>query len=232
MPTGDGRRRFVPMALRCWLRQTHPDRELVVVDDGTDEVVEALCRGLDGVTVLRVDPAPLGTKLNAAIAAARGDMVQKWDDDDWYAPRFLATGVAAVEGMAVGAGFSLWENYLLLLAWTGRLHVTGPGHKAGMSLLFDRSLWEEAPFRELPHSVDSWFINDHGPYTPVDDPAALVAVRHRSNTWTRFWDTEVDPYIEGELPPWPESLAEVVGEEDAAFYDELRRSLDVSGTQP
>src|SRR6266545_4002208 len=41
MPTA-GRRRFVPQAIGYFLRQDYPNRELVIVDDGTDNLADLL----------------------------------------------------------------------------------------------------------------------------------------------------------------------------------------------
>ncbi len=47
MATGN-RTRFIPQALRCFLRQTYPNRELLVIDDG-EPSVEHFCRDLPAV---------------------------------------------------------------------------------------------------------------------------------------------------------------------------------------
>src|ERR1043166_1315605 len=81
---------FVRQALRCFSSQDYPDKELIVVDDGAAPV-ESLCAGVPRLTYIRLDtPAPTGTKLNLGIEAARGDILQKLDDDDFYAPGFLS----------------------------------------------------------------------------------------------------------------------------------------------
>ena len=84
-------------------RQTHPERELVIVLNGGDgAVARRIC---DHVTAL-ADPAiriveppgvlPLGALRNASVAAARGEIVCQWDDDDIYHPERLARQLAAL----------------------------------------------------------------------------------------------------------------------------------------
>jgi len=223
--TGADRRQFLEQLLRCWAHQDLAPgaRELIVVDDGDDDTGARICDGRQGVRHMRVPAATLlGDKLNTGFAAARGGVLAKWDDDDWYAPRYLSTALGALTGAAAGTGFALWGEYLVLLAAAGTLHTTGPGHKAGNTLTFDRDLWLAAPFRSLPSRVDSAFIEDHPRFVAVDDADAVVVVRHGANTWTEFRGIEVDPYIAGSLRRWPVPLADVVGPEAAAFYQAMR----------
>ena len=206
--------------MRCWKAQTHVERELVVVDDGEAGPGARSCDGTPGGRSLHVPEPTLGAKPNLGAEAARGEILAKWDDDDWYGPRYLETALAALAACPAGEGFVLWDCYLVYLAWNGHLKFTGHGHKAGSSLCFERLLWETAPFRDLPHSVDSWFIADHGGrFRPVCGEAdQLVAVRHGANTWRRFWDVDVDRYVEEELADWPLPITAVVDPEAAAFY--------------
>jgi glycosyltransferase involved in cell wall biosynthesis len=212
---------FVAQALRCWERQTHSDRELIVVDDGAPGPVAALCDGRAGVRYLHLEPTLLGTKLNIGIDAAEGDVLQKWDDDDWYAPDFLETALGALRTQPPGRGFVLWEDHLVFLAWNGELHYSGRGHKAGPSLCFDRDLWAAGPFRDLPQWVDSYFIGDHPDYLPVSGPEQLMLVRHKANTWREFWGINVDEHMEREWEPWPRPMSAFMDEEDVAFYEKL-----------
>src|SRR5207249_9398199 len=41
MPTHN-RRRFVPQAVRCFLRQDYPNLELLIVDDGSDQIADCV----------------------------------------------------------------------------------------------------------------------------------------------------------------------------------------------
>lgn len=43
------RRRFIPLAPQCFLSQDYPDKELLLLDDGTDPVGEPATAALQGV---------------------------------------------------------------------------------------------------------------------------------------------------------------------------------------
>jgi glycosyltransferase involved in cell wall biosynthesis len=82
-------------------RQSHQNRELVVVDSSS---VPWRIERPD----VRVIPAPLEcnvpTKRNLALAAARGQIVAWFDDDDWQHPARLAHLVSALRGSRAIAG--------------------------------------------------------------------------------------------------------------------------------
>lgn len=64
-------------------RQTWPDRELVVINDGPYSLA-GLCEGLREV---RVPPGKtLGELRNIGLEQARGDWIIQWDDDDRHHP--------------------------------------------------------------------------------------------------------------------------------------------------
>lgn len=210
---------FARQAIRCFLRQTMADSELIVVDDGS-EPVEALCAGLLRVRYLRLErPTLLGTKLNLGIRQARGQIIQKLDDDDYYAPGFLER---AVRALPAGANaIAAWDCFLVLLAGSPRLHFSGHGWAAGGSLCFPRSLWERAPFRDLPKEVDAWFLRDqHAPITRVCAPELYLVVRHGKNTWTETNRVPVDAYFQ-QRPVDARRIENIVEPLDWDFYHTL-----------
>src|SRR5581483_6186815 len=84
MPTAD-RRHFVAHAIRHFLAQGHPRRELVIVDDGADSVAD-LVPADTRIRYLRLSArATVGKKRNLACAAAAGEIIVHFDDDDWSA---------------------------------------------------------------------------------------------------------------------------------------------------
>src|SRR6266851_2559581 len=95
MPTAN-RRRFVPEALRLFLLQDYSEKELVVLDDGEDNIAD-LVPDHPQIRYLRLDRRhSLGSKRNFACAAAKGTIIAHWDDDDWYAPWRLSRQVAEI----------------------------------------------------------------------------------------------------------------------------------------
>jgi glycosyltransferase involved in cell wall biosynthesis len=91
MPTRD-RTSFATQAIRYFQRQDYPNRELIVVDDGSDQLVPL---GDDRIRYLRPSRRlSIGAKRNLACRAARGELIAQWDDDDWYAPGRLSAQAA------------------------------------------------------------------------------------------------------------------------------------------
>lgn len=95
MPTYN-RRVFVPRAVRYFLRQDYPERELIVVDDGTDPV-EDLIPADPRISYVRLGKRQtIGAKSNIACEKASGEIIARWDDDDWIAPWRLSYQVGAL----------------------------------------------------------------------------------------------------------------------------------------
>ena len=89
MPTFN-RRAFIPLALKRFLAQDYPNKELVIVDDGA-EAIGNLVNAVPGVRYIRLNQRlSIGAKRNLACREARGELIAQWDDDDWYAPDRLS----------------------------------------------------------------------------------------------------------------------------------------------
>ncbi len=211
---------FFRIALACFERQTFAGAELIVVDDG-EEPVERFCSAVERVRYLRLDqPTPLGAKLNLGIAAARGRWIQKLDDDDYYHPDFLATAMAHIA--TAGSSIVAWDCFYILDTTDTTVRYSGHGWKAGGTLCFPRGVWEQRPFRELPRSVDSWFLRDHtAPVVPVCVPDRYLLVRHGRNTWRYMQGgRDADEFLRT-LPLHTSAIDALVDPAAAAFYRSL-----------
>ena len=89
MPTAN-RRRFVPLAIRYFLAQDYPNKELLILDDGDDSVADLLPDHPQVRYMREPKGRTLGVKRNRLCELAQGDIIAHWDDDDWHAP-FLST---------------------------------------------------------------------------------------------------------------------------------------------
>src|SRR5215510_16345784 len=84
MPTHN-RRPFVPKAIEYFLRQDYPQRELIILDDGTDPIVD-LAPNDQRIRYFRQNQKRnIGAKRNLTCEEARGEIIIHWDDDDWMA---------------------------------------------------------------------------------------------------------------------------------------------------
>jgi O-antigen biosynthesis protein len=232
MPTCN-RRRFLAQAMRCFARRTYRHAELIVIDD-SDRACRSVCEGLENVRYIRqVMPMPTGAKVNLGIEAARGDILQLVDDDDYYGPDFLATSVREVreaEDRVVAR--------CCFLALVGRdpvLRHSGHGWAVGGTLCFRREVWKRKPFQETKSSYDSLFLAGHDrKIRSVCRPDEYIVIRHGDNTWEYIRERGApekqltDDYLRGRAA-YGKPLEAMMGNEDIDYYRRRLRWKDVSG---
>ena len=215
------RPRFVEQALRCFEAQTHRNRELIVVDDGELNVRD-LCLNRRHVRYIGLpQPTTTGMKLNIGIASASGNILQKYDDDDYYHPKFLETAVAHLPTRGRDCAIVAWDCFLALEVGDPRIRFSGHGWKVGGTLSFSRALWQRCPFRDVPRSVDSLFLSDHkesARVIPVCAHQYYVVVRHGANTWKYFSDGRTVEQYFSALEVYPKPIEKIVARRDREFY--------------
>lgn len=104
-PTTEGRQKFHRQLWACFTRQTWPDKELIVIEtyegkpskffselDGKDDRLVFL-----SFKVSKGQDICIGSKRNIGHHIATGDYVVNFDDDDVYAPPYIATMLGHME---------------------------------------------------------------------------------------------------------------------------------------
>ena len=91
-------------AVRCYCRQTYPNRELIIVTDGTPQYRQAIDDYIGWLGRADIYPVymaesgqPLGVLRNIALDVAKGTIVCQWDDDDLNHPERLERQFDAYE---------------------------------------------------------------------------------------------------------------------------------------
>ena len=104
-----------------------------------------------------------GEVLNDSVARASGDLIAKWDDDDWYGPEHLSDLVLArtysgAELVGAGQDF-VYLQEVDVTVWRSRESETTTRFIAGGTLLTDRVVLEETGgFRPLPRAIDTQLL--------------------------------------------------------------------------
>ena len=186
MPTAN-RRKLVPLALKSFLAQHWPHKELIVIDDGADRVAD-LCEGLPGVHYVHTEQPPqkIGTKLNHACEIAGGDVILRFDDDDWSAPERIAEQVNRLTQTRMDVcGYNCMLFWNQIQKEASKYTNKFPFYALGTSLCFTRDYWRRNPFPAASYCEDNEFIQAASKMhrmTSVDAGQLMVARIHGSNT--------------------------------------------------
>jgi glycosyltransferase involved in cell wall biosynthesis len=185
MPTYN-RRSFVKQAISYFLRQEYANKELIVVDDGTDAISD-LIPAEERIRYIRLrEKTTVGAKRNLACEQACGTIIVHWDDDDWYAPHRLRYQVEAL--LREGTDICGTTTLLYYDAENGRAwQYVYPGARqawvAGSTLCYTRSFWASNRFANVNVGEDTRFVQGarSGRVTRLPDSRFYVGMVHSHN---------------------------------------------------
>jgi len=201
-----GRAELTRQAVDCFLAQTWPNKELVIVDDSE---MPAFPRGAPSEAGIQYWSEPghklVGAKRNLACSRAHGEIICHWDSDDYSAPGRIADQVARLlESGCVVTGY----HTMVFLDQTARQAWRYKGDTnfaLGTSLCYQRDFWKAHPFPvDAKVGEDGWFIKQaRGHLVSVDAGDLMFARNHGENTSPRQM---VDSYRWQKLA-WPAEAA-------------------------
>lgn len=176
--------------------QNFANLELCVLGHGIDIDPSFVDRAAEVGVAARVLNASasdsLGECLNKLVGASTGQIIAKFDDDDYYLPNYLRDQVNTLVNMnadLVGKSsiyFYLSEPDLLVRRWKHQEH-TWRNFVSGSTLVGWREVFENTPFRRKTQGEDSDFLlqlERKGIHVYSSDSFNYVAVRgNTSHTW-------------------------------------------------
>lgn len=155
MPTR-GRTGWATDAVRMFLAQTWPAKELVIIDDRNDPSFLHGCT--DPTVKYWIEPSfNIGMKRNLAISRSVGAIVMHWDSDDIYAPERMAEQAnLLIETGADLVGYYAME--FIDVAGPRYLYRANCAYAIGVSQTYWMETWQTRPFQLLETGEDSAFL--------------------------------------------------------------------------
>jgi len=167
------------------LLQDWPDKELVVVDDGSDRVEDLVMRLVPhAIYVNLAEKQLIGTKRNLACELANGEIICHFDDDDWSAPGRIRDQVTRlVESDKQMTG------YHSITFWNGtkayRYVSYTPQYAVGTTMCYRKNFWHAHRFPSKDYAEDNALVykaRDDGQLIAVDAGQMMVVRSHPSCT--------------------------------------------------
>jgi glycosyltransferase involved in cell wall biosynthesis len=186
MPTKD-RRVFATRAIAYFLRQDYPNRELLIIDDGMDDIQGIVPDG-PSIHYHRLDSEhTVGKKRNLACERAKGEIILHWDDDDWQANWRVSYQVRALqESDADICGLNQIYFYSPATgqAWEYTYPKSAKPWVYGGTLCYLKEFWRRNPFADVDVGEDNHFVwsDVRKRIHPLEDQRFYVGIIHPGNT--------------------------------------------------
>ena len=193
MPTRD-RAAFALQSIAYFQRQLYPNRELIILDDGADNLAELLPPD-QRIRYERCERGTsIGAKRNRGCQLAHGELIAQWDDDDWYAPDRLSvqaapltSGTADITALKAALFFDLpsWSFWRCSAELHRRLFQ---GDVHGGTLVFRRHVWERwSRYPDASLAEDAALLmralRKGARLERMNGENLFLYVRHGANSW-------------------------------------------------
>lgn len=185
MPTR-GRGPWAAQAVNSFLRQSYPNKQLLILDDADEPSFPEAVLLLQGVAYLRLDDRlNIPQKRNLLCRFAAGEIIAHFDSDDWSVPERIADQVERLDQ----TGVSVTGYHSILFTdqdsrW-GR-YVGDVAYALGSSLCYYKKWWQRSPFDESKTiGEDNDFVyqaRNAQQFISVEGPSMMVARVHPGNT--------------------------------------------------
>ncbi|HEY9078016.1 MAG TPA: glycosyltransferase [Anaerolineaceae bacterium] len=194
------RPRLAERAIQCFLNQTYPNRELLILDDGDDDRLEQFVKAQNH-PMLRFFRLPregktLGELRNLAMNLTSGEFVTQWDDDDLSDPQRIEIQMAAILVQQVDA--CLLQRHTIWYPQKQRLAISNV-RQWESSFICRKAIMPAYP--ALSRGEDTPVIDQigAGKIVWIDYPQLYVYTFHGRNTfdalhWEGLWRAATESY--------------------------------------
>jgi glycosyltransferase involved in cell wall biosynthesis len=188
MPTAN-RVHYMLTAIKYFLDQDYPYKELVIVDNGL-ECSSTIIPTLYSLRYFYLSqPATIGSKRNIACEKAAGHIIVHWDDDDWYASNWISHQVNVL--LKTDADICGLNHVKFYSENDKRYYFTKntfaqQNWLCSATLAYRKSFWMKYPFRDIQVGEGDFFVrNKKAKVFAHDYYKGFVARVHSSNVRIR-----------------------------------------------
>jgi hypothetical protein len=218
MPTAN-RRKLVPQAIRHFLRQDYPNRELIILDDGNDNISDLIPND-ERIRYTRLaQRISMGAKHNMACEIARGEVIVHWDDDDWNAERRISCQIKDLlqspQDTLCGLSRIWYYDPRSDRAWEYLYPNGGRPWVLGATFCYFKKFWERNRFPDMNEGADTIFVWNlqNANVVAHRDHTFYVGTMHAHNTSPKHTETG------GWRPLSSLEIRCLLDDEDWSFYE-------------
>lgn len=208
-----GRPILLGEAVKCFLDQSYPNKELIIVND-QEGVTLKLDEDRDNVRIENIPErfGSLGEKRNYAMSLAQGDYICIWDDDDLYTPWRIEDSVLAMQthkhcDIAKGQIALMSTNDANYMVVSNLFHSQGIISKqyaeehsyANLSVGEDSDYERKARVTSLPVAPFYWYVYRWG-----HNIHHLSGISDEKKSWERSLNFDTYNELNGEIIIKPE----------------------------
>jgi len=188
--------RLLSRAIDCFLAQTYPNRELIILYEDDDTATKDFIGSIrpnpqiKTTIVARSSQIRLGQLRNMAIQEAHGEYICQWDDDDWYHAGRLEYQYAIIT--QTGYAGCIMLKWIIFDSTTGQAYISNPRLWEG-SILCKKNIllpgsYENKSVGEDTILIETLFSNK-ALYPIMHVPHLYIYNYHVGNTWDRaHWE--------------------------------------------
>lgn len=185
-----GRTECVKRCINCYLQQTYPNKELIILTQGN---LEINVQDHDDILLFPVLPSlSLGALRNISCEVASGEFICQWDDDDLYHPvRVMAQYKAIMSdpcniASAYSCFLKVFDGELYVCDWSGEGKILSQYLPGSIMFYKTTNLYPEIGDQchvQEDLNVLGKLLN-RGKVAPISDPMHYLYMYHGANTYS------------------------------------------------
>lgn len=148
-------------------RQLYENKEMIIVLNNNKMSIqqwEKKAKSYENISIFQLDEnITLGSCLNFAVSKTKYDILAKFDDDDYYGPKYLSDSIKFLKNADIigkAASFVYFKKSKTLAIRSPLKENKYVKHMDGPTLIIKKHVFDKILFSDIPRGVDTQFSKD------------------------------------------------------------------------